>query len=77
MKKPRLPAAIYAIGATSLRASPRDALIADAAPRELHGRAFGVYEAMDHAGAVVGPLGRNFWISRQSQTVRCSSHSSF
>ena len=39
-----------------LRASPRDALIADAAPPELHGRAFGVHEAMDHAGAVVGPL---------------------
>jgi MFS family permease len=39
-----------------LRASPRDALIADATPRELHGRAFGVHEAMDHAGAVVGPL---------------------
>ena len=39
-----------------LRASPRDALIADAAPHDLHGRAFGVHEAMDHAGAVVGPL---------------------
>jgi MFS family permease len=39
-----------------LRSSPRDALIADLAPRELHGRAFGVHEAMDHAGAVVGPL---------------------
>lgn len=39
-----------------LRASPRDALIADAAPPELHGRAFGVHEAMDHAGAVIGPL---------------------
>jgi MFS family permease len=39
-----------------LRASPRDALIADVAPPELHGRAFGVHEAMDHAGAVVGPL---------------------
>jgi MFS family permease len=39
-----------------LRASPRDALIAELAPRELHGRAFGVHEAMDHAGAVVGPL---------------------
>jgi MFS family permease len=39
-----------------LRASPRDALIADLTPRELHGRAFGVHEAMDHAGAVVGPL---------------------
>jgi MFS family permease len=39
-----------------LRTSPRDALIADLAPGELHGRAFGVHEAMDHAGAVVGPL---------------------
>jgi MFS family permease len=39
-----------------LRSSPRDALIADLAPRELHGRAFGVHEAMDHAGAVIGPL---------------------
>jgi MFS family permease len=39
-----------------LRSSPRDALIADLAPPALHGRAFGVHEAMDHAGAVVGPL---------------------
>jgi MFS family permease len=39
-----------------LRSSPRDALIAEVAPPALHGRAFGVHEAMDHAGAVVGPL---------------------
>jgi MFS family permease len=39
-----------------IRSSPRDALIAELAPRELHGRAFGVHEAMDHAGAVIGPL---------------------
>jgi MFS family permease len=39
-----------------LRASPRDALISDIAPPEQHGRAFGVHEAMDHAGAVIGPL---------------------
>jgi MFS family permease len=39
-----------------LRASPRDALIGDVAPPELHGRAFGVHEGMDHAGAVIGPL---------------------
>jgi MFS family permease len=39
-----------------LRSSPRDALIADVTPPALHGRAFGVHEAMDHAGAVVGPL---------------------
>jgi MFS family permease len=39
-----------------LRASPRDALLGELAPPELHGRAYGVHEAMDHAGAVVGPL---------------------
>jgi MFS family permease len=39
-----------------LRASPRDALIGDVTPPALHGRAYGVHEAMDHAGAVVGPL---------------------
>jgi MFS family permease len=39
-----------------LRSSPRDALIADVVPPAQRGRAFGVHEAMDHAGAVVGPL---------------------
>ena len=39
-----------------LRSSPRDALIADVAPPERRGEAFGVQRAMDHAGAVAGPL---------------------
>jgi len=39
-----------------LRASPRDALIADVTPAERRGEAFGVQRAFDHAGAVVGPL---------------------
>jgi MFS family permease len=39
-----------------LRSSPRDALIADVVDPRDRGRAFGVHEAMDHAGAVVGPL---------------------
>ena len=39
-----------------LRTAPRDALIAAAAPPESWGRAFGFHRAMDHAGAVVGPL---------------------
>lgn len=39
-----------------LRTSPRDALIADAAPAGEAGRAFGFHAAMDHAGAVLGPL---------------------
>jgi MFS family permease len=39
-----------------LRTAPRDALIAAAVPRASLGRAFGFHRAMDHAGAVVGPL---------------------
>jgi MFS family permease len=39
-----------------LRSSPRDALIADVVEPQMRGRAFGVHEAMDHAGAVLGPL---------------------
>jgi MFS family permease len=39
-----------------LRSSPRDALIADAAGPAAAGRAFGFHRAMDHAGAVIGPL---------------------
>jgi MFS family permease len=38
-----------------VRGAPRDRLIADAAPRELRGRAFGYHRAMDHAGALIGP----------------------
>jgi MFS family permease len=39
-----------------VRASPRDALIADAAGPEMRGRAFGFHRAMDTAGAVLGVL---------------------
>lgn len=39
-----------------IRTAPRDALIADSAPPGQAGRAFGFHRAMDHAGAVVGPL---------------------
>jgi MFS family permease len=39
-----------------IRTSPRDALIADSVPNEQTGRAFGFHSAMDHAGAVIGPL---------------------
>ncbi|MBV9949235.1 MAG: MFS transporter [Myxococcales bacterium] len=38
-----------------IRGSPRDALIADAAG-DRAGRAFGFHQAMDNAGAVLGPL---------------------
>ena len=39
-----------------LRSSPRDAMLADAAPSAGRGRVFGFHQAMDNAGAVVGPL---------------------
>jgi MFS family permease len=39
-----------------IRTSPRDALIAAHVPAAIRGRAFGFHRAMDHAGAVVGPI---------------------
>jgi MFS family permease len=39
-----------------LRSAPRDALLAEVTPPELHGRAFGMNRAADHAGAVLGAL---------------------
>lgn len=39
-----------------LRTSPRDALIADVTPSERRGAAYGLHRAMDHGGAVAGPL---------------------
>jgi MFS family permease len=39
-----------------LRTAPRDAMLAHFAPPHLRGRAYGFHSAMDHAGAVVGPL---------------------
>jgi MFS family permease len=38
------------------RTPPRDALIADAVPPGVRGRAFGFHRGMDHAGAMLGPL---------------------
>lgn len=39
-----------------IRSAPRDAMIADAASVEERGLAFGFHRALDHAGAVAGPL---------------------
>jgi len=39
-----------------VRTSPRDALIAGATEASLRGRAFGFHRALDHTGAVAGPL---------------------
>lgn len=39
-----------------LRGAPRDALVADVTPTEMRGRAFGLRQAFDTAGAFAGPL---------------------
>lgn len=39
-----------------IRAAPRDALLADSAKETVRGKVFGFHRALDHAGAVIGPL---------------------
>ena len=39
-----------------IRSAPRDAMISDVTPREQRGRAYGFHRALDHTGAIVGPL---------------------
>lgn len=56
-----LPAHVLAIRVVDrigkgIRTSPRDAILAASAPPDGVGRAFGFHRAMDHAGAVIGPL---------------------
>ena len=52
-----------------LRTPPRDALLADLAPSDGRGRAFGIQRAMDNAGALAGPilaaLLLRFWIAEE------------
>jgi MFS family permease len=39
-----------------IRGAPRDAMLAHFTPAEFRGRAYGFHRAMDHTGAVIGPL---------------------
>lgn len=39
-----------------IRSAPRDAVIADVTAPDQRGRAFGFHRALDHTGAVIGPL---------------------
>ena len=39
-----------------IRGAPRDALVADLAPRELRGAAYGLRQALDSVGAFLGPV---------------------
>ena len=46
-----------------IRSAPRDAIIADVTPLHDRGRAFGFQRALDHTGAVVGPLLALFFLN--------------
>jgi len=53
-----------------LRSSPRDALIADVTVSEQRGAAYGLHRAMDHAGAVAGPLMAALLMSAAGFSIR-------
>jgi MFS family permease len=53
-----------------IRSSPRDALIAASVPAEDRGRAFGLQRAMDHLGAVIGPLAAFLLLSGAGLSLR-------
>jgi MFS family permease len=53
-----------------VRSAPRDAVIADVTPPEQRGRAFGFHRALDHTGAIVGPLLATLLISGMHLPLR-------
>ena len=53
-----------------IRASPRDALIAETTPTHLRGRAFGLHRSMDTSGAVLGPLLGLWFLTHISSDLR-------
>ncbi len=53
-----------------IRTSPRDALIADSVPASEHGKVFGFQRALDHTGAVIGPLIAFFLLTFITQQYR-------
>jgi MFS family permease len=55
-----------------IRGSPRDAMIADETPPEIRGRAFGLRQALDTAGALLAPLaaiGLMAWLASDIRAV--------
>jgi len=53
-----------------IRSAPRDAMIADVTPVESRGKAFGFQRALDHTGAVVGPLLALFFLDAMHLPMR-------
>jgi MFS family permease len=60
-----------------VRSAPRDAMIADAVSPQNRGLAFGFHRAMDHTGAVVGPLAGYFLVSLFTNGADTLSRSDF
>jgi len=55
-----------------IRGAPRDALVADIAPRELRGAAYGLRQSLDSVGAFIGPLmamALMLWLENDIRTV--------
>jgi MFS family permease len=55
-----------------IRGAPRDALVADLAPPEIRGAAFGLRQSLDTVGAFLGPLlgiGLMLWLANDFRTV--------
>jgi MFS family permease len=55
-----------------IRGSPRDAMVADETPPEIRGRAFGLRQALDTAGALLAPLvaiGLMAWLASDIRMV--------
>src|SRR5450759_502042 len=53
-----------------VRSAPRDAMISDVTPPEQRGRAYGFHRAMDHTGAVIGPLLATLLMSGMGVSLR-------
>jgi MFS family permease len=53
-----------------IRSAPRDAMITDITPPSQRGRAFGFHRALDHTGAIVGPLLAMLLLQRFGWSVR-------
>jgi MFS family permease len=56
--------------AKGIRGAPRDALVADATPPAVRGAAYGLRQALDTAGALLGPLAAIFLMGLLGDNVR-------
>lgn len=53
-----------------IRGAPRDALVADIAPAELRGAAYGLRQSLDSVGAFLGPLLALVFMARMADDIR-------